>query len=240
MKRVILGVALAVVVGVGGVLVWFYQSSEITNPVDVTAPPIGSTTTGSADQTAPGDPSAGSTPTPAATLQLSDGTTATFELDETLNGSPKHVVATNTEVAGEIRFDPADLSSARIGTIVIGAQTFSTDSQNRNRAIRGPILDSNTFQTIQFAPTAITGLPPSADVGMPLEFTVDGDLTIKDITKPVTFRVSATLTDSAKLEGTATAQVLRSDFGLNIPSVAVVADVSDEVTLTLDFVATPA
>ncbi len=40
-----------------------------------------------------------------------------------------------------------------------------------------------------------------------------------------------------RLEGVAKAEVLRSDFDLNIPSVAQVANVTDEVQLTLDFVA---
>ena len=40
-----------------------------------------------------------------------------------------------------------------------------------------------------------------------------------------------------RIEGSGSAVVLRSDFGLQIPSVPNVANVSDEVILEIDFVA---
>jgi len=43
--------------------------------------------------------------------------------------------------------------------------------------------------------------------------------------------------DLQTLEGSATAQILRSDYGIGIPSVTFVADVADEVVLSFDFVA---
>jgi hypothetical protein len=42
-----------------------------------------------------------------------------------------------------------------------------------------------------------------------------------------------------ELSGTAKAQVLRSTFNLQIPSVPSVADVTDEVALELEFTAVP-
>ena len=46
-----------------------------------------------------------------------------------------------------------------------------------------------------------------------------------------------TLSDESTMEGSVTTVVLRSDFGIGIPSVPGIADVSDEVVLTLSFVA---
>jgi polyisoprenoid-binding protein YceI len=62
-------------------------------------------------------------------------------------------------------------------------------------------------------------------------------MTIKGTTSGVSFDVTATLIDTKTIEGTANSVVLRSDFGIGIPSVPSVANVSDEVVLTLDFVA---
>ncbi len=67
-----------------------------------------------------------------------------------------------------------------------------------------------------------------------------GDLKIRDMVNAVTFDVSVTLVADNRLEGTATTVVLRSDYDLRIPSVPSVANVTDEVTLTLNFVAEPA
>ncbi|MDH4307882.1 MAG: YceI family protein [Acidimicrobiia bacterium] len=254
MKKTALIIAAVVVAAVAAAAVWWFTSTDIDDPVEVTAPtlppdttpettaPATATTLASSNSTEVPDTTAVPDTTVAiaagpVTFELMDASLVTFEIDEVLNGSDKRVVATNPEVAAQIRVDPSDLASAEIGTVVIGAQTFETDSNNRNRAIRGPILDSNDFPTIQFVPTAVEGLSGAAAVGDLLEFTITGDLTIRDITQPVTFTVSAALTDAATIEGTAEATVSRDAFGLTIPSVAAVASVEDEVLLKIDFVA---
>ena len=83
----------------------------------------------------------------------------------------------------------------------------------------------------------IEGLEGSASVGDELVFTVSGDLTIRDITQPVVFEVTAVLTSETTIEGTATTVVERGPFELVIPSVPSVANVAEEVPLSLDFVA---
>ncbi len=246
MNNKLLAVGGVVVAAVAAIAIWWFTSTDIDNPVDVTAPTLAGATTAPGEDTiataAPDPTSSESTVTTvgslegAVTYEIGEGSSVTFELDEELRGSPFRVVATNNEVAGQIRVDAADLSTAEIGTIVIGAQTFATDSSNRDRAIRGPILDSDTFQTIEFVPTSIEGLSGSAGPGETFDFTVTGDLTVKDVTAPVTFAVSAMLTNSG-LEGSAEATVSRETYGLNIPSVPSVANVSDEVLVRIDFVA---
>ena len=91
---------------------------------------------------------------------------------------------------------------------------------------------------VEIQGTTIDGLP--ADAAAPFTFTVTGDLTIRSVTQPVTFTVEITEATETGLAGSATAEVLRSDFDLNIPSVPSVANVTDEVQLDLVFVATPA
>lgn len=236
MKRTILALLAVLVLGAVGVTVWFFATTGIDeDTAQVTAPTLAasvSTTAGSV--TTAGSESS------AVEFALSEGSTVRFELDEELRGAPKHVVATNSEVAGLFRLDLADLAQSEIGVIVVGAQTFETDSSNRNRAIRGPILDASTFPEIRFVPTAVSGLTGAAAAGQELSFTVTGDLTIRDVTASVTFEVTATLVADDQITGTASTQVLRSDFGLQIPSVQSVANVTDEVMIFIDFTAIPA
>ena len=245
MKRIALFVVGAGLVAAVGVLVWFFATTGVDEETaQVTAPTLAPATnpddtlgpgTTAASTTEPGEAGAGD-----GLFSLSAGTVARFELDEVLRGEPKHVVASNTEVAGQIRIDFDDLAASELGTIVIGAQTFSTDSSNRDRAIRGPILDSTVFPEITFVPASIEGLAGAVEVGQELTFTVTGDLTIRDVTSEVTFEVTAVLVGADRLEGSATATVLRSVYGLEIPSVASVADVTDEVLVAINFVAAPA
>ena len=160
-----------------------------------------------------------------------------FELDEVLRGNPVTVVGVSDQVTGEIAADLNDLSTVQVGEIQINARGLATDNNFRNRAINNKILETGEFEFITFAPTAVNGLPGSAATGDTVEFTLDGDLTIRDITQPVTFNVAATVVSDSQLEGTASAVVQRADFDLTIPSVPDVADVEEEVELTIDFVA---
>lgn len=160
-----------------------------------------------------------------------------FELDEDLRGRRATVVGSSDQVAGEIGFDLNDLSGAEVGVIQINARTLATDNNFRNRAIQNEILDTGVFEFITFTPTAINGLPASVQVGEEVQFTIDGELTIRDVTHPVTFAVVATPVSEAELAGTATATVSREAYGLRIPQVPNVANVEDEVDLTLDFMA---
>ena len=165
---------------------------------------------------------------------------ARFEIDEVLNGDPTHVVGTTNQVVGQVRVDINDLGTAQFSEIVINARTLETDSERRNRAIRGPvILDSGSDENelISFAVTSIDGLDGSVEVGETVAFALTGDLTVKGITEPVTFDVAVTQTDDTTLEGSATAQVTRDTFEIGIPSVPGVADVTNEVLIGLDFVA---
>ena len=156
-------------------------------------------------------------------------------------GRPQRVVGTTSELAGQISVDSTDLSTAEFSQILINARTFETGSGNRDRAIRGPVIlnsASDEFEFISFDVTSVDGLSGEAAVGEPVDFTVTGDLKIKDTTQSVTFDVSATFVDDNTIEGSAQTTVLRDDFGLGIPQAPGVADVSQEVLIRLDFVAT--
>lgn len=168
---------------------------------------------------------------------------AGFAIDEILRGSPNRVVGTTDQVAGQVTLDPDDLGATSFSPIMINARTFITDSVQRDRAIRGPVIlnsASDQFELITFDVTAVEGLGGTASVGESLRFVITGDLTIRDVTREVAFDVEATLADEVTIEGSATARVTRDEFGIGIPNVPFVADVSDEVEITLDFVAVSA
>lgn len=236
-RNLLAGLGVVAVIALGGAA-WFFTQGDAEPTTDVTVPPIATPETTEAvetDTTGADDP-VDEAPLPT-TFELSDTSTATFRLDEELRGSPTTVVGTSGIVLGQIQIDREDLASSQIGEILINARDFETDSGLRNRAIRGPILDTDTFEFISFVPVSIEGLNGSAAVGDELEFTVSGDLTIRDVTQPVTFEVTAVLTSDETIEGNASTVVERGPFELVIPSVPSVANVSEEVRLSLDFVA---
>jgi polyisoprenoid-binding protein YceI len=183
-------------------------------------------------------------PAAAATLYeiIADESQVSFTLTEDLRGQPTTVIGTTKEVAGQIFVDFASPANSRVGGIRINARTLTTDSEFRNRAIRSNILESSKaeYEFIDFTPTAISGLPDTVAVGQAVTFQVVGDLKIRQIVQSVTFEVAVTAVAEDRLEGTATAQVTRDQFNLTIPNAPGVANVSNEVTLEIQFVATKA
>lgn len=200
-------------------------------PTETSAPPTD----------VPAEPTAESAASEAVIFSIvADDSEVRFILDELLRGSPNTVTGRTDQIAGQIGVDFAAPSNSQVGEILINARTLATDNELRNRAIRGQILQASLpeFEYISFQPTSLDGLPASVTMGEAFTFQVTGDLTIRDITNPVTFDVTVTPVSETRIEGTATATVQREDYGLIIPNVPGVADVDEDVKLEIDFVAT--
>ncbi len=164
---------------------------------------------------------------------------AQFKLSEILRGNPTEVVGVSNQVAGEIVIDPKNLGASQLGVIQINARTLATDSNQRNGAIRRFILNTDTYEFITFKPTAISGLSGDGALNKPFTFKIQGDLTIRDVTKPVVFDATVQAPSAERLTGSASTTINRADFNLKIPDVPFVANVSEQVALGIDFVATP-
>ncbi|MCL4869587.1 MAG: YceI family protein [Anaerolineae bacterium] len=163
--------------------------------------------------------------------------TVSFTLSEMLMGQPTTVIGSTNLVSGQIAVNLEDLSTLQLGPIQIDARGFATDNNMRNRAIHSQILETSRHPTITFTPTLVNGLPDAIEIGQEITFTISGDITIREISEPVVFTVTAKAVTADQISGTATATVSRADFDLRIPNVPSVADVSDEVELTIQFVA---
>jgi len=199
-------------------------------PASTIAPPV------SEASPATTDPGSGSSDLMLFVIQP-EASQAQFKIDEVLAGSPNTVIGTTAKVAGEIRLDPAHPDASQVGPITVETGTLVTDNPFRNRAISSFILNSGKYPLATFTPTALAGMPASVAVGETFKFTLTGDLTLRDITKPVTFEVTVTAEAADRISGKATATVQRADFGLTIPSVPQVASVSEDVLLEFDFTA---
>jgi polyisoprenoid-binding protein YceI len=220
-----------------GLLLSACASSPTTAPSPTTAAP----TTEPAEATATAPATTAATPAasgPIVTFALDGaGSQARFLIDEILRGSPNTVTGATSQVTGGIEIDLGSPVRAVVGPIQVEAGSLATDSSLRDRAIRNFILQTSTFPQVVFTPISVEGLPEAAVVSETLRFTVTGDLTIRDVSRPVTFSVTVTPESDSRIIGLASATILRSDFGLTIPSVPSVADVSQEVRLELEFVA---
>ncbi len=164
--------------------------------------------------------------------------TVSFSIFEELRGDPTTVIGITDQVAGQILIDLENPSASQVGLVQVNARTLATDNENRNRAMRNEILDTDQFELISFEPIALQGLPDAVEVGGTYTFDILGNLTIRDITQEVVFTATIAIDSASQVSGTATAEVSRSAYSLIIPSVPFVANVSDDITLSIDFLAT--
>lgn len=164
---------------------------------------------------------------------------ARFIIDEVLAGEDNTVVGTTQAVEGLVSLDLENPLDVTVGTIRVDLDTLMTDSDRRNGAIRRFILqtDQPQFQFAVFNITEIEGLPDSAEIGVSYPLQLSGNLTIHGVTLPVVFDGEASALGPGQLEGSFSTTVLYEDFDLRIPEVPLVANVDEEVTLELEFVA---
>ena len=152
-------------------------------------------------------------------LEFSEGTEARFSIYEDLRGEPFTVVGATTEVVGRVRVDPSDLSLSEDG-----------GDPHQRPYLRHRLLQpgsSHTGSDPGRGTVRVHRLPPgrdhrsvgAAEDGGEYTFSVAGELTVREITRPVTFAVVARWSADGRLEGLASATVLRSDFELAVPSV---------------------
>lgn len=163
-----------------------------------------------------------------------------FTLSELLRGSPVTVIARTNQVAGDIIVDFSSPSNSEVGVIRINVRTMATDSSFRDRAIRGEILQSarDEFEFSEFTPTELRSLPDSVTIGESFTFEIVGSLKVRDISSEVIFEATVTPVSETRLEGSATAVIQRATYNLTIPNAPGVAEVSEDVGLEIDFVAT--
>lgn len=160
-----------------------------------------------------------------------------FTIKETLRGEPTIVVGRTDKLAAQLIVDFNDPSSAQVGVIQVNARSLATNIENRNRAIRNQILDTDEYELITFTPTELIALPASASIGDSFDFQILGDLSIRHIARQVSFDTTITVESLSRLVGLASATIFRADFELVIPQVPQVAGVEEDVLLEIDFVA---
>jgi polyisoprenoid-binding protein YceI len=146
-------------------------------------------------------------------------------------------VGVTQAIEGQLQLDLNNLGDA-LGenTFKVMMNTFVTNQSMRDNWIRtdGPRFDQ--YPEAIFKATAIEGAPASYTEGDEVTFQLIGDITIREVTKPVTFDVTASLSGDT-ITGAATTRMLMSDFGIEPPSFANTLTVSDEFGVEVKFTA---
>jgi hypothetical protein len=147
---------------------------------------------------------------------------------------PNDAVGRTGAVAGGISLDESGRVIPGESEFVIQIGGLTSDKERRDGYVRRRILVADSNPTVVLRPTALRGvtlpLPTAGTRGLELV----GNLTVKGVTRPTTWRVQATFTGDT-VSGTAATAFTFGDFELAQPRVPVVLSVADTIRLEYDF-----
>ena len=161
---------------------------------------------------------------------------ATYKVNETfINQGNRFNTAegTTTAITGTIVIDKQNPSRSQIGTITVDISKLASDSSQRDNRIRNQWLESSKYPNATFTPKRLEGLPttPYTD-GQELTFKIVGDLTIRTVTKEVTFDATGKIIGDL-FTGTAATKFNMTDFGFDPPDIAGIVKAENGVELVL-------
>ena len=145
-------------------------------------------------------------------------------------------IGVTQEVNGQLTLNLDGAPVLESGEIIVDINQLTSDDNRRDNRIRERALQSATYPIATFVATSIEGAPESYQDGEEVTFLLLGDITIREITQPATFEVTASLTEDT-IKGVATSQLLMTDFGFDPPSMTDMFTVQNEVLVTVNLTA---
>jgi polyisoprenoid-binding protein YceI len=169
-------------------------------------------------------------------LSLQPDSEASYRVREQLaNVSlPNDAVGTTNAVTGAISLRSDGTVLADQSKFVVDLSTLRSDSGMRDNYIKRNTLQTNTYPEATFVPTAVEGLPSPLPASGDVSFKMTGDLTVRDVTKPVTWDVQAKVAGN-ELTGTAATAFKFGDFGMTPPTTMRVLSIEDNIILEIKF-----
>lgn len=172
------------------------------------------------------------------------GNTARYRVREQLMGRdlPNDAIGETQQLTGGLTVDDAGKILADQSRFVVSTSGRKSDGDRRDGYVRRRLLEAEQFPTVQLVPTAVRAFPakrPAAGAAAgPVSFELVGNLTVRGVTKPTTWRVTARRAAGGTVTGTATTRFIFTDFGITPPEVPVVPSVADTIGLEYDFTLT--
>ncbi|MEO6714150.1 MAG: YceI family protein [Mycobacteriales bacterium] len=187
----ILGGIAAVVILVFGGALFYTQVLNDDQPEKFTLSEVepSSSPAGSAPA-AVSDAASSSASSPAAAAGLNGGWTVGadslvgYRVKEILVGLESQAVGRTSDVTGELTVTGDSVTAAKF---TADLTTVKSDKSQRDGQFRGRIMDTGTHPTATFVSTEPIPVPAGAVSGQKFTSTVTGDLTLRGVTKSVTF-----------------------------------------------------
>ncbi len=200
-----------------------------------TAPTAGSTATAKSPATATAAPN-GSSSDIVRLVVVPGKSKANYRVREQLANlnAPSDAVGVTSAISGTIvgRMDGSLVPGE--SKFVADVSTLKSDQSQRDNFLRQNTLQTSRYPNVTFVPTSAVGLPPAVPASGQASFKLTGDLTVKDVTKSITWDVTCQTASTNEGSCHATTSFAFGDVGLTVPRVFVVLSIVDKITLELD------
>lgn len=148
---------------------------------------------------------------------------------------PNDAVGATSAVEGAIVFDAQGRLVPGDSRFTVDLRTVRSDEGRRDNYVRRNTLETERYPTVTFAPAEARGLPVPLPTSGAVPFELVGDLTVKEVTRRVSWSATATF-EGPRVAVRARTAFRFGDFGLRVPRVSVVLSVEDDIKLEADLV----
>ena len=145
---------------------------------------------------------------------------------------PSDAIGKTQAVSGSVTVKADGTIDSTTSKFTVDVSTLKSDEGMRDGYVSRSILDTRQYPQVVFVPASVSGLPAALPTSGSVTFKVTGNLTVRDVTKPVTWDVTGSIANGEAV-GTATTSFTFEDFNLPEPRVPVVLSVVDKITLTV-------
>lgn len=175
-------------------------------------------------------------PTSPTRLDIVDGSTASYRVQEQLAGVnfPNDAVGTTPSVMGTLVINPDGSVDSAQSKLTIDLRNLKSDQDMRDGYIQKRTLETDKFPFAEFIPKRVQGLSSPLPTMGQTGFQLTGDLTIHGTTNEVTWTGIATF-NKGQVAGRATTNFTFATFGLMKPTLARLLSVDDKIQLEVVF-----
>ncbi len=145
---------------------------------------------------------------------------------------PSDAIGKTDQITGMIGLKPDGSIDTAVSKFTVDLASLQSDKGMRDNFLRRVVLHTDQYPQAVFVPTQVSGLTLPLKTG-DVSFKVTGDMTIENVTKPVTWDVTGNFQGNAAT-GKATTTFKFEDFNLTQPHVASVLSIVDKITLNID------
>jgi polyisoprenoid-binding protein YceI len=176
-------------------------------------------------------------PPTAVKLDIAEGSTASYRVQEQLAGInfPSEAVGTSTALTGTIFLKPDGSIDSNQSKLSFDLRTLKSDQDMRDGYIQKRTLETDKFPTADFVATKIQGVPTPLPLMGQAGVQLTGNMTMHGVTKEITWNGIVTFAKDGSVAGRATTDFVFSTFNYTKPTLARLLSVDDKIQLELFF-----